>query len=303
MSEVYKHPLVLFEEAEMLEFEPIDFRRGAQSDDRLKLSLDRKVSPGGWHQESNDRWVPTIPNSFGLTAGESCPGQTGFCDGCYALGSENSRGVKALVGHNLRMLQEAEDVTSMSRLLTEMVGRYEREADKAEVSQKDRIFRIHWDGDFFSEDYAKAWADTIQQFPDVLFWTYTRSFVDPVNVVPHLVGIDNLTLYLSTDKFNVNVAHKVAQEYPDVMLALCADDYRRARELARERRSLVCPENIGKLALMDNGRGACVECRWCPDGKVDVMFSKSHVEDSAPQISLFVDATPVELIKRAVSKL
>ncbi len=298
MSEVLTRPTLELDEVEIVIFDPVDFRRGGQSNYQLKLSLDRKVSPDGWHLESSDRWVATIPNSFGLPSGESCPGHTGFCEDCYAVNSENGLGVKDLVDHNLRLLRAADDVPSMSAMLTELVGNYSREADKQQVSQKDRIFRIHWDGDFFSNEYAMAWAQTIKKFPDILFWTYTRSFVDPVNVIPYLTGIENLKVYLSTDEFNVNVAHELANEYPELMLALCAVDYRRARELARDRRSLICPENIGKLALMDNGRGACVECRWCPDGKVDVMFSKTHKEDSQPQMSLFAEIVPVELIKR-----
>jgi hypothetical protein len=190
-------------------------------------------------------------------------------------------------------------VQNMEVLLTEMVGRYVREADRRQVADKDRIFRIHWDGDFFSEDYAQAWANTIRRFSGEQFWAYTRSFVDPVNVVPWLSGIDNLTVYLSTDVYNAEIAYEVARDYPDVYLALCAKDYASARELQRPGfRTLVCPENIGRLALMDHGRGACVECRWCPDAKADIIFSTSHKEYENPQLSLFEEAIPVELKKK-----
>jgi hypothetical protein len=298
MSEKIQNTEIQDEQSSYFEFEDEAFRRGAQSSERLKLSLDRKVSPGGWYQESKRRWIPTVPNSFGLPAKITCPGHTEFCNDCYAINVENMSGVEKLLRDNYDLLRTANNVESKSALLSEMVDRYEREADRIGVTEKDKIFRIHWDGDFFSEDYADAWAMTITEFPNVKFWTYTRSFVDPLNIVPNLDGLANLTLYLSTDEYNVDVAHEIVSEFPSVKLALCAIDYKTGRELARGRRSAICPENIGRMALMDEGRGACVDCRWCPDSKIDVIFSTKHVEDADPQFSFFPESTSVELVKK-----
>jgi hypothetical protein len=258
--------------------------RGQQSDDFLKLSHDRKVSPQGIYQESRDRWIATIPNSFGLPAGLSCPGKTPFCDSCYAVGSEQSKGVRELVMHNARLLTEAGTVDAMANLLEEMVGRYLEEADRRGLSPKERIFRIHWDGDFFSLDYAAAWARVIHDTPDVQFWAYTRSFVEPVNVVPVLTGIPNLVLYLSADQWNVDAAREVVAEYPEVLLAYCTLDYKAGRELAQDRPVVVCPENSGRMKLMEDGVGACVSCALCPEGRKDVIFSTSHKEDAAAPV-------------------
>lgn len=256
------------------------------SDRYLKLSHDRKVSPRGVYQASRRRWIPTVPNSFGLPAGDSCPGKTPFCESCYAKVSENSERVGEAMRHNLALLQDAGSVDNMTVLLAEMVHRYVKHAERVGLTASDRIFRIHWDGDFFSRDYAEAWGRVIRAIPDVTFWAYTRSFVGPVNVVPILSGIDNLVLYLSADSWNIEEATRLVNIYPDVRLALCAEDYETGRALS-ERRAIVCPENAGKMPLMREGRGACVDCQLCPQGRSDVIFSTSHrefVEIPAPRI-------------------
>jgi hypothetical protein len=252
---------------------------------RLKLSADRKVSPRAWQQPGGvrpGRWIPTIRNSFGLPSGFSCPGRTPFCESCYASNSERSAGVLAAMLHNARLLTEAETVTGMTGLLGEMIGRYEREADRVDLPASDRMFRIHWDGDFFSVDYAQAWANVIVRHPGVSFWTYTRSFTEDVNVVPVLYNIPNLSLYLSVDDWNSQRAFEILVDYSDVHLALCGVDYRTAQNLffpQRPMNSVVCPENSGKMPLTSpQGRGACVDCRVCPDGRRDVVFSTSHRE-------------------------
>lgn len=277
------------------------FVRGQQSDKYLKLTLDRKVSPTGWFQKLKSRWVPKLPNSFGLPSGDSCPGMTPFCGSCYAAGSEVSFGVRDLVMHNYRLLQRARTAEKMSVLLVEMLSRYKAEADRQKVPAHDRLFRIHWDGDFFSREYAMAWALAIPQFPETRFWAYTRSFLAPVNVVDILTGIDNLALYLSVDQWNAEAARAVIAEYPSVLVALCGHDYRSARELVPERTARVCPENSGDIALMSpdtiegtngNGRGACVACRWCVKGMHDILFSTSGKEDAEPQLALFDNQLP-----------
>lgn len=249
---------------------------------QLHLSKDRKVSPQGIPQPNfrngAGRWIPTIPNSFGLPAGVSCPGKTPFCTDCYAVRSENGQSVHEAVSHNYRLLTEAGTDEAMAELLIEMLDRFVNIADNKAVAPRDRIFRIHWDGDFFSIDYASAWAHAVQQFPDVAFWAYTRSFVHPVNVVPVLAGIDNLKLYLSADEWNIHYARAEAVKYDDVLLAICTLDYETARELAGDRPSIVCPENAERMPLMKDGRGACVDCKLCPDGRKDVLFSTSHSE-------------------------
>lgn len=260
------------------------WQRGRQPADALHLTCDRKVSPHGWHQESRDRWVALVPNSFGLPAGDTCPGRTPFCDSCYAADNERMMGVGEAVAHNYELLQRAGTVEAMFDLIEEAVGCYHGEAERLKLPAPDRIFRIHWDGDFFSVDYARAWAQAILRFPDVRFWAYTRSFTDPVNVVPVLAGLPNLALYLSVDEHNAADAAPVLAAHPAVRVAACADDYRTGREvagpLASGRKAVVCPENAERLPLMEKGRGACVVCQLCPQGRRDIIFSTTHQEES-----------------------
>ncbi len=259
--------------------------RGHQSDDLLKLTFDRKVSPRGIYQASRNRWIPTVPNGFGLPSGDSCPGMTSFCDSCYASRSENSAGVRELVEHNLRLLQ-ANNRVGMEVLLDEMIDRYQREADHIDLPAEHRIFRIHWDGDFFSTDYAAAWATVIDKYRTISFWAYTRSFVPPVDVVPYFVGVPNLALYLSVDGDNAAAAAEQAARHPGLRLALCAVDYTTGRALSPpgRRPPIVCPENNGRLDLMADGVGACVSCRLCPDERRDILFSTSHREEKAVHV-------------------
>lgn len=249
---------------------------------QLKLSRDRKVSPRGWQQNGGvrpGRWIPTIRNSFGLPSGVSCPGRTKFCESCYAANTEQSKGVLTAMEHNYRLLLEAETVAGMTVLIREMIGRYLAQCRALRLPAADRVFRIHWDGDFFSTDYARAWANVITGCPGIAFWTYTRSFGLPVNVVPILSGIPNLALYLSVDEQNVIDAQPYANVFT-VNFAFSAADYEHARLLSARLngQAVKCPENAGKMPLMSNGRGACVDCRLCVDGRKDVLFATSHRE-------------------------
>ena len=93
-----------------------------------------------------------------------------------------------------------------------------------------------------------------------------------------MAGLPNLALYLSVDAENTAAAQVMTAKY-GVRLALCAEDYKSARELVPDRPALVCPENEGRMDLMTDGKGACVTCRLCVEGKRDVLFSTSHRED------------------------
>lgn len=256
----------------------------------LRLSRDRKVAPVGSFQASRARWIPTIRNSLGLPAGDSCPGRTGFCVSCYGVRSEQSAGVLGALRANHALLLEAETIGAMHELLDRAVSRFVRSARRMGLPPEDLLFRIHWDGDFYSEDYACAWGLTIHAHPEVRFWAYTRSFTDEVDVVPILDGLPNLALYLSVDAENAARAGEVLAAWPYARAALCADVEEKARDLLPGRRSVACPENVGRVALMTDGRGACATCRLCPDAVVDVRFLTKH-----PRVGALPVAVPVTI--------
>ena len=293
--------------------------RGKQDPSGLWLTFDRKVAPRGWLQQRIPRWVPRVASSFGLLAGATCPGKTPFCDSCYGTKSEQGQGVSELLRHNTLLLRNASE-EHMYELLSDMMRKYRHDAQLWRLAPRELIFRIHWDGDFFSEAYARAWARVIRENPEVIFWVYTRSFVPSANVAPILAGIPNLALYLSADVWNVELARTVAAAYPGVLLAYCTVDYKTGRQLARAvrgRKVQVCPENDGRLPLMggdetvtNGGRGACVSCMLCPDARCDIIFSTSHKYDASAanhirgQGALFpIDTVPITLGRKHTSDL
>ncbi len=177
----------------------------------LRRSADRKVtnlvSPNGKTANGS--------NSFGLPSGTafSCPGATSFCERvCYAGKLEKVyKGVRDILTHNWNLLQNA-DCSTMVGLLGNMIDEFVRETEAQIAKGKPATydFRIHWDGDFFSREYAEAWAIVINDFKEVNFWVYTRSFTGSVEVVDILAGIPNLTVYLSADPVNIAEANRVA---------------------------------------------------------------------------------------------
>lgn len=247
----------------------------------LKLSSDRKVSPKS--KLNSNRWTPEIKNAFGLPAHISCPGATAIChDTCYAFKLERAyTNVTNLLHHNYDTLwNHRTSVTEMSILLHDMMLEFDAGHDKVEQKYNrtfPRIFRIHWDGDFFSVRYAQAWARVINSMPHIQFWAYTRSFTSRINVVPHLANLDNLTLYLSVDSVNRNRAAKIIEEHPWAKVAYLGSDWKDAVDSVQiviNKKAPKCPENTGKYDLVtENQQGACVECMLCVNGTNNILFA------------------------------
>lgn len=240
----------------------------------LTLSKDRKVT----NLVNKSGKTAVVANAFGLPAGKnfSCPGATSFCEKiCYAGKLEKIyKGVKDVLMDNYAQLISAGNVENMTFLISDMIVRFEKECDKREAPKN---FRIHWDGDFFSLDYARAWANVIKDNPQIHFWVYTRSFTETLNVLPIITGIDNLTVYLSADPVNIALANKRASEYPDVFIATVADTFADAREtiIDSSRKTYACPENRKSIPLISEKGSACARCGICMVGRGDVLFSKT----------------------------
>lgn len=233
----------------------------------LRRSNDRKVAasvtPSG-----NVR----IANAFGLPSGKSysCPYATTVCEKvCYAGKIEKVRkSVMALLVSNFEQLQNATE-SEMTGLIREMVADFSAECER---KNGQKAFRIHWDGDFFSAEYARAWATVIREFPDVQFWAYTRSFV----YVPILTGIPNLALYLSVDRDNLEWAKTTRKENPGVMWAFLSQTFEdgKSQMLALGNKpGAACPELKGQIPLITPSGGACITCGLCVKGKSDIRFA------------------------------
>lgn len=241
----------------------------------LRRSTDRKVT-NAVTASGNAKGA----NSFGLPSGIafSCPGATSFCEKiCYAGKLEKVyKGVRGILMNNWDLLKDA-DLPTMTRLIDAMVSEFVAETDKqvAKGVKASYDFRIHWDGDFFSRDYAVAWSTVILRHQNVTFWVYTRSFTGPVQVIDILAGIPNLVLYLSADPVNIVEANNVAAAFPGVLIATVADTFAEARETIVDsaRKTYPCPENGGRIPLISAKGSACISCGICPKGRGDVLFS------------------------------
>lgn len=235
----------------------------------LKRSKDRKVT----NAVSPNGKTPTIANTFGLPAGKaySCPGATSICESvCYAGKLEKVyKGVKAVLIHNWNLLKDADGPT-MVRLLDEMIVDFKKDCDKKSA---DKLFRIHWDGDFFNDTYAYAWKTVIVNHPDVRFWVYTRVS----SAVAILTDIPNLSLYFSTDDENRDIAQSLRGLH-GTRLAYLGKTFAVTETVMKDLTGKVgakCPENNKSIPLISNKGSACVSCSLCVFGKADIRFSAS----------------------------
>jgi hypothetical protein len=234
---------------------------------KLKRSNDRKVA----NLVTKNGKQAAIANTFGLPAGKaySCPGATSVCESvCYAGKLEKLfKGVKASLLHNWDLLKD-EDTQGIYTLLSEMIAEF-----KADCVKKDApmLFRIHWDGDFFNDEYTRAWRMVIEEQPDIQFWVYTR--VKSAALI--LKDIPNLSLYFSTDSENVKVGVDLKNNN-GVRLAYLAKNFAIGQADMKEmigKPGAKCPENNKQIPLISNAGSACVSCSLCVYSKADIVFS------------------------------
>ena len=232
----------------------------------LKRSMDRKVA----NAVSPNGKTPTIANTFGLPAGKaySCPGATTICESvCYAGKLEKVyKGVKAVLLHNWELLKNADSDTMVS-LLNEMIVEFKKDCDKRKA---EKLFRIHWDGDFFSDQYAYAWKKVIENNTDVQFWVYTR--VPTAAII--LNGISNLSIYFSTDDENIN--HAKNMKVLGIRLAYLGKTFAVTESVMKQltgKPGAKCPENNKSIPLISANGSACVSCGLCVFNKADIRFS------------------------------
>ena len=236
---------------------------------KLLRSKDRKVAnaitPNGKQA--------SIANTFGLPAGKaySCPGATTVCETvCYAGKLEKVfPGVKKNLLHNWALLKDA-DLDTMQVLLSEMIDEFVVDCNKRNAP---KLFRIHWDGDFFNDTYTQAWKNIILNNTDIQFWVYTR--VKSAALV--LKGIENLSLYYSTDSENKSIGVTLKNDH-GVKLAYLAKNFLVGQADMKEMIGKVgakCPENKKAIPLISQNGSACVSCSLCVYSKSDIVFSSS----------------------------
>ena len=236
---------------------------------KLKRSNDRKVA----NAVSKNGKTPTIANTFGLPSGKaySCPGETSVCSKvCYAGKLEKIyKGVRDNLLHNWNLLKDA-SYEEMYDLISAMIKEFIVDCEKKDAP---KLFRIHWDGDFFNDDYARAWKHVILNNPDVQFWVYTR--VKSAALI--LKGMDNLSLYYSADSENVKTAVDLKLNH-GVRMAYLAQNFATGQADVKEmigKPAAKCPENNKQIPLISANGSACVSCSLCVYSKSDIIFSAS----------------------------
>lgn len=230
----------------------------------LLRSKDRKVA-----NSVTKSGNPNIANSFGLPAGKeySCPDQTAFCGSiCYAGKLEKIyKGVRNNLTSNFDALKDAE-FSEQYNLLSRMMTEFEAECDKKGA---DKLFRIHWDGDFFNDSYTRAWSSVIAHFPNIQFWVYTRVLASAM--VLNLANHPNLGLYFSADVDNMHFANIAKAK--GINIAFVGKTFAEGKESFPK--ATKCPENNKAIPLISEKGSACKVCGLCIKGRKDVLFSTS----------------------------
>ena len=236
---------------------------------KLLRSKDRKVA----NAVTPNGKQASIANTFGLPAGKaySCPGATTICETvCYAGKLEKVfPGVKKNLLHNWELLRNA-DMDTMLILLDEMIVEFIADCEKKNAP---KLFRIHWDGDFFNDTYTYAWKVIVENHPDIQFWVYTR--VKSAALI--LNGIDNLSLYYSTDSENKEIGVELKKDH-GIRLAYLAKNFAIGQadmKALTNRPGAKCPENLKAIPLISAKGSACVSCSLCVYSKSDIVFSAS----------------------------
>jgi ferredoxin len=233
----------------------------------LLRSKDRKVA----NAVSPNGKTATIANTFGLPAGKafSCPGATSVCESvCYAGKLENLfPGVKKNLLHNWNLVKDA-DHDTIEAMLMEMIADFKKDCDKRNAP---KLFRIHWDGDFFNDTYTFAWKHVILNHPDIQFWVYTRVR----SAALMLKDIDNLSLYYSTDDENKEIGIELKNN-EGIRLAYLAKNFAIGQadmKALTNKPGAKCPENKKVIPLISSAGSACVSCGLCVYSKADIVFS------------------------------
>lgn len=219
----------------------------------IKPTCDRKTK--GWKGQKN---------TYGLFPADgcngTCPGATKGPGGCLNLSNGRYdcyvfkimriyKGVENSLLNNTTVLRMA-DFNGKKDILRTEFNRF-RTAELKRTEPR-LFYRLHWSGDIFDREYAKALAAVIQEFPDIKFWGYTRSF----EFAEELVDIPNLVMYLSIDAVNREAGLALAARRPGKFaLAYLA-------EVQPDKSYLPCPVDSKKMALEE----ACQKCKICISG-------------------------------------
>ena len=108
--------------------------------------------------------LPKTTGIFNLPAARTCPGKTSACSAyCYAIRPERYwPEVAPSRENNLALSRRGDFPLRLGIALSYLPNQ--------------PVIRVHESGDFYSLAYIRAWLAVIRQYPQKVFYAYTRSF-------------------------------------------------------------------------------------------------------------------------------
>ena len=106
----------------------------------------------------------------------TCPGATVMCMmNCYARRDERFPSVRASRIINYMISQQDDFEYVLYKALRNQIYT-NKGALRKRFKNKEIVVRVHESGDFYSDRYMLAWFHVAAKFPEITFFTYTKSF-------------------------------------------------------------------------------------------------------------------------------
>jgi hypothetical protein len=207
---------------------------------------------------------------FSIPAGATCPGKSSICDErCYA---QKGLFVMPSVRRSHQRNLEATRLKDFPERMIEEIRKH-----------KCRVVRIHVAGDYYSTAYVRKWHEIVAACPDVLFFTYTRSWRVPEikQAIVKFAKCKNLRFWYSVDAETgnprnipkgVRTAYMSVAEHdvPEPTMDLAFRDYG-IRGMVQKHLNgvLVCPPENGITDLTCEKCGICWKRTTVPKGTPD----------------------------------
>ena len=203
-----------------------------------------------FHAPRGNNKLGTIP-AWNILPGCTCSPEarrTCFVDGCYAVKNACCHGYDIDTNNCLRAWTEntvliRKDLKVFKALMISYLDKTRPE-----------FFRIHSSGDFDSIEYAQAWYEIIELFPDIKFLAFTKQF-DILRAVPFYKLPDNPVVLSGWT--GIRIPNDLRALYP---VAWCDD----GTEFRIPEDAIECPGNCE----------ACGMCWALSDIGRDVKFKK-----------------------------
>lgn len=228
----------------------------------LAPGLDIVVDGNSKITAGNGTYAKPQPNAFSLPAASvsganHCPGSTPTCRAsCY---------VRGLAKHAPEVYAAYEqNAETLAKIFASAGAQWHASARALGFWIADHCiggFRWHVSGDVLHEDHARWIATVCAHSQNVRHWTYTRT----LEAVRELVRVPNLTVNVSADRDNWDVARAVALRYGARIAYMATPHEWRDGESSGERICAAC--GVMDHSALPDPPGPCVPADL-PDGSV-----------------------------------